>query len=450
MEWGDVIKIVAPALAVLGAVVALTRYVTQLQDRLDTNNQIQEFKIKVAALEQAAELRAAQHESELKVLRDDMLRLSDQNRTIEERYRLAIEASSAVAALKTSVDAEMQRLADRLGASAHSILVPNPSVVPNDPVDHLVFLCLVPENQELRHERISLSSVAGQVLNVPKPVITHDPATAGAFSKQTDLVSGLKTANMLVVPLLHKGRCIGVAEFLNKRSGLSFDPNDIDVAEETAQALAPKVGDFIADPINMKALGFTPRQRPTDATILVSDISNSSKLAKTLDVSVVIDLLNQYMEALCDVGMRFGGTVEQLQGDGFIMTFNVRRPLDQHHSAALGAALEMQKRFRELKAKWINLQYPGMQNVFNRIGLTSGPVNKAELGPPQFRQITVIGDAVNAAAHLCQAGSRDRDVIVAGNAFYQRLDVKPEAMEVALPVTRDNALENAFDLTIPA
>jgi class 3 adenylate cyclase len=286
-------------------------------------------------------------------------------------------------------------------------------------------------------------------LEAPKSIVTHDPATAGAFSQQTDKVSGLKTANMLVSPLLHKGRCVGVAEFLNKRNGLSFDPNDIDVAEEAVLVVAPKVADFIGDPKNMKGLGFTLRQRPTDATILVSDISNSSALAKALDVSVVIDLLNQYMEALCDIGMRYGGTIEQLQGDGFILTFNVRRPLEQHHSAALGAAFEMQRRFRELKAKWITLQYPGMQKVFNRIGLTSGPVNKAELGPPQFRQITVIGDAVNAAAHLCQGGSRDRDVIVVSKAFYQRLDKKPGAMEIDVPTTRDTPREKAFDVAIP-
>jgi class 3 adenylate cyclase len=447
MDWGEIIKIVGPALALGGAVVAITRYVTRLQDQIEFNSQQQELKLKINQFEQDATLSKTQHELELKEANAKLDILIEQKQKTEQNYLLLLESGSAIAALKKTIDNELVQIADRLGATAYSILVPSPSVTPDDTPDSLIFLNLFPENPKLRNERISLDSVAGRVLRDRQSLITRDPISAGGFSGNTDEVSGFTTANMLVTPLFCKGRCVGVAEFLNKRNQLSFDPIDRDSAEEAAGVIGPKVGDFTADARNLKSLGFTPRQKATDATILVSDLTNSSNLASKLDPAAVIDLMNQYMETLCEVGMRHGGTVDQLLGDGFLMTFNVKRPLDAHQSAAMDAAFEMQDLFHELKKKWMTLKYPGMDLVFNRIGMTSGPVRKAELGPPQFRQITVMGEAVNTASRLCQVGSRDKNVIVVGKEFYSRLPLPPAVVEISFRKMGSGGADKAFEVT---
>jgi len=102
-----------------------------------------------------------------------------------------------------------------------------------------------------------------------------------------------------------------------------------------------------------------------------------------------------------------------------------------------------------LKAKWTTLKYPGAQDIFNRIGVTSGPVHKAEMGPPEFRLITVMGDPVNSAVHLCQYGPRDRDVIIAGKPLYERLEPKPSAKEARLRARDRGLADSAFEIAIP-
>jgi class 3 adenylate cyclase len=384
--------------------------------------------------------------AQLRKLNEKLAQLTEQNRILEDRYRRLIEAGNATFALKSAIDDELNTIAERLGASASSIIVPAPSTIPDDKPDSLVFLTLLPEKPELQGERVSLDSVAGHVLQNRKSLITQNPIAAGGFSKSTDQVANFKTDTMLVIPLFHKASCVGVAEFLNKRSGSYFDDSDQSLAENLVGALGYKVGNFTSDAGNLNRLGITPRQKATEATILVSDISNSSELARNLDPSVVIDLMNQYFEALCDIGLRYGGTVDQFLGDGFMMTFNVKRSLADHPIAAIKSACEMQKRFDALKSKWATLKYPGVALVHNRIGLTTGPVQKAELGHSQFRQITVMGDAVNMATHLCQAGNRDRNVIVVSDNFYARLPRTVSA--VPMPVSKGKAIEiKALELT---
>lgn len=428
MDWGEIAKIAAGAVAALGAVVGATRYVTQLQDRLE------------------ASAEKSKYEGEKRELQEAVARLADENRRLQERHRTLLESGNAALALKSAIDEALNDAAFRVSAKACSILVPAPSDVPDDKPEALVFLSLFPDNPQLRVARIGIDSIAGRALASQRSLIEKDPSAPGSFASRTDKVAGFETKMILATPLFHKGRCVGVAEFLNKRGSLPFDLSDQETADEAVRDLGAKVGDFVSDPRNLKGFGITPRQKASEATILMSDISNSSELAANLDASVVIDLMNQYFEALCDVGLRHGGTIDQFLGDGFMMTFNVKRPLANHRSAAVEAAIEMQKRFAELKAKWTAFQYPGMPRVYNRIGLTTGPVHKAELGHSQFRQITVMGDAVNSAAHLCQNASRQRNVIVVGQALYDMLSPRPPASEVDLQQTKYTR-GKAFELT---
>jgi class 3 adenylate cyclase len=443
MNWLDVLKIAGTALPVVGAVVAITRYVTQIQARVELAAQQQDAKIKEAKYEQDAALHDAQHQLEIRELQGKIDKLTTEGQATEEKYRRLLELGNATMSMKATIDQMLNDIAEHLSATASSILVPAPNAIPDVPPDNLVFLSILPENPALRGQRVLMNSAAGYVYQNGQSLITQNPSQSGGYSQNTDRVANFKTDSILVVPLFHKGGCVGVAEYLNKRSASPFDVADQKFAEGYGSMLGHKIGEFTNDPRNLQALGITLRQPATDATILVSDISNSSKLARSLDMSVVIDLMNQYFEILCDVGLRLGGTVDQTLGDGFMMSFNAKRPVTSHQTAALTAAYEMQRRFDTLKEKWTVLQYRGVVELFNRIGITSGPVHKAEMGHTQFRQITIMGDAVNFATHLCQAGRRDRNIIVVAESFYERLSSRPTAKLV--PLIPDRQLQ-AYEL----
>lgn len=150
-----------------------------------------------------------------------------------------------------------------------------------------------------------------------------------------------------------------------------------------------------------------------------SDLSNSSRLVRRSDASAVIDFLNDYFEELCDIGLAHGATIDAFIGDGFMLTFNVPRSLTQHQAKAVAAALEMQRKFDEVKEKWTMFQLPGIVGIYNRIGITCGPAHRAEIGHSQYRNITLLGDCVNLASKLCELGHRDRNVIIVGEDLYR-------------------------------
>jgi class 3 adenylate cyclase len=226
---------------------------------------------------------------------------------------------------------------------------------------------------------------------------------------------------MLAIPLMQGKRCIGVAEFVNKEEGGLFDESDQFLAGRLCASLAAKVAEFTSSPEHLDLLGVTVKSKAEEATILFSDLSNWSVLTKQMDTAAVIDLTNEYFEKMCDVCLRNGATIDQFLGDGFFVSFNVPRSMALHQSRAVATALEMQRAFDALREKWLTFQLPGTSALYNRIGISCGRVHKAEVGHSQYRHITLIGDPVNEAAHLCDAGDRGRNVIIIGQELQDAL-----------------------------
>jgi class 3 adenylate cyclase len=104
-----------------------------------------------------------------------------------------------------------------------------------------------------------------------------------------------------------------------------------------------------------------------------------------------------------------------------MVTFNAKRAVTDHEVTAVQAALQMQTKFSALKKRWVAFGYNDTPTLFNRIGVCSGPVRKAELGHSQYRYITVMGNAVNLAKHLCDLGDRTRNVIVISEGTKSKL-----------------------------
>lgn len=69
--------------------------------------------------------------------------------------------------------------------------------------------------------------VAGWVVRYRRPVIVNDVQGDSRFDPGVDRLTGFRTRSILCVPLISRGRIIGVVELLNKRSG-SFTRDDLE------------------------------------------------------------------------------------------------------------------------------------------------------------------------------------------------------------------------------
>lgn len=321
--------------------------------------------------------------------------------------------------LKHEIESALRDAMEALGVEEGSILAPGPP--PNS--SRFVFLAIYgPAADKLRRAKLPIDQgIVGRVFANGTPHNTANAQRDPSFFVGIDERGEHRTQAMLTAPLRYHGKVVGVVQFLNKSAG--FSATDETAASEFADLLAPKVVAFTRDPENFELLGLASQSEEREATIAFCDLTSSSLLLEQMNVLSAIDCINEYLEGQCDVAMDFGATVDKYLGDGAMLCFNVPRRIADADPAvrAVEAAVEMQTHFERLKSGWLRLGLP-VDTIYNRIGLSSGIVYEAKIGHPQIQQLTVVGDAVNHSAALCETASRAGNVIVVPETMVPRLD----------------------------
>ena len=80
--------------------------------------------------------------------------------------------------------------------------------------------------------------IAGWVAEHGKPLLVPDVSKDPRFFQDVDKKTGFKTKSILAVPLIRKGKVIGVAEVINKKGGGEFTVEDIILFEAIAEQAA--------------------------------------------------------------------------------------------------------------------------------------------------------------------------------------------------------------------
>jgi adenylate cyclase len=153
------------------------------------------------------------------------------------------------------------------------------------------------------------------------------------------------------------------------------------------------------------------RRRPV--TCFFSDLRGFTAVSEKLDVDTVVDMLNEHLEAMCEVIFDHGGTVDKFIGDCVMAFFGA--PLEQpdHAIRAVRAADEMRRRHNVIEKKWAARGLPGVKVG---IGLHTGEVFVGNIGGEQMTSYTIIGDHVNLASRLEGVSGGD-DIIISSDVY---------------------------------
>jgi len=171
-----------------------------------------------------------------------------------------------------------------------------------------------------------------------------------------------------------------------------------DVAEEQgrrarlARYFSPEVAAMLA-----AAPGGGATAESREVSLLFSDLRDFTALAERLDGTRVVALLNDYHSAMVDTIFAFGGTLDKYLGDGLMAYFGAPVAQADHAERAVRCALAMQDRLARLNTEREARREPALRMG---IGVHTGSVILGDVGAPQRREYTAIGDAVNVAARL--------------------------------------------------
>jgi class 3 adenylate cyclase len=138
-------------------------------------------------------------------------------------------------------------------------------------------------------------------------------------------------------------------------------------------------------------------------TVMFADLSGFTALSERTDPEEIRSMIDRCMSEMGEVVERFGGTVDKVVGDALMAVFGAPVAHEDDPERAVRAALEIQHCAAEEAALFGGLHV--------RVGVNTGEVIFAPVGPDSRRELTVMGDTVNTAARL-QAAAPPQGVLL--------------------------------------
>ena len=209
-------------------------------------------------------------------------------------------------------------------------------------------------------------------------------AFCGAAYIYWDIVFSM---SYVIVAAILSFAAINIFLFIDERRQRSFIENAF------GQYLSPDVIEALVDDPDKLSLGGEEREM----TAYFSDVQGFSTISESLTPDELVQLLNMYLTAMCNIISEHNGTVDKFEGDAIISFWGA--PLDQPDHATLCclATIDMQNTLSDLRREWMEQGFP---MVLARMGVNTGKMVVGNMGSESRMDYTIMGDAVNLAARL--------------------------------------------------
>lgn len=156
---------------------------------------------------------------------------------------------------------------------------------------------------------------------------------------------------------------------------------------------SPNLAKELAENTSFMSLGGEWRE----VSFVFTDLTDFTPLIETLEPSVVVPLLNEYLSGMTQIAFRHGATIDKIVGDAVHAIFGA--PLDQpeHAGNAIACAMSMDAFAESYRKEKVA---EGIALGVTRIGVHSGPAIVGNFGGELLFDYTAHGDAINTAARL--------------------------------------------------
>ncbi len=136
-------------------------------------------------------------------------------------------------------------------------------------------------------------------------------------------------------------------------------------------------------------------------TVFFSDIKGFTDLSDSLDPDLLAELINDYLSAMTEIALKYGGTIDKFIGDAILIFFGDPESdgLKKDASKCLSMAIAMQNKVAELDRNW--QEDRGItEGLKVRMGISTGFCTVGNFGSVQRVDYTVLGSTVNLASRL--------------------------------------------------
>ncbi|KKL69921.1 hypothetical protein LCGC14_2110070, partial [marine sediment metagenome] len=137
--------------------------------------------------------------------------------------------------------------------------------------------------------------------------------------------------------------------------------------------------------------------RRETVTILFSDLRGFTVLSETKDPEEMVQLLNQYLERMSKVILKYDGMIDEFIGDAILTIFGVPDKRNDDPARAVACGLAMQNALLELNTEIEKEGYPLLEMG---IGINTGTVIVGNIGSEMRMKYGIVGSSVNTASRI--------------------------------------------------
>ncbi len=163
------------------------------------------------------------------------------------------------------------------------------------------------------------------------------------------------------------------------------------LARNLAKYLSPQVWESIFSGKRSVRLE-TQRKK---LTVFFSDIKGFTELSEELEAEALTDLLNNYLNEMSKITLKYGGTIDKFVGDCVMVFFGdpTSQGAKKDAVAAVSMAIAMRKHMKVLRQQW---RAQGITKPMEiRMGINTGYCTVGNFGADTRMDYTIIGREVN-------------------------------------------------------
>ena len=151
--------------------------------------------------------------------------------------------------------------------------------------------------------------------------------------------------------------------------------------------------------------------------VLFSDLEGFTAMSHQIEPEMVATLLNAYLDKLCNVILKYGGTIDKFVGDATVSFWGAPIARADDGERAARAAYELWQAGEEFRSQ----AFPGVPPIGKtRVGLHFGDAVIGNFGGEGRIQYTALGDSMNTASRLESANKQTNTCVLASKEAVER------------------------------
>jgi len=189
-------------------------------------------------------------------------------------------------------------------------------------------------------------------------------------------------------------------------------------------------------------------------TVMMTDLRGFTAITERLPAESVVAIINNYLEVMTEIILRYQGTIDEFIGDAILAIFGAPIKREDDAQRAVACALEMQLAMSEVNER---NKAAGYSEVEMGIGINTGELVVGNVGSNKRTKYGVVGRNVNLASRI-ESYTVGGQILISKSTeqacdnmlhISKNIEVIPKGMQSPITVSEVVGMNGHFNIHLP-